>query len=146
MEGGRIVSLRGFCTMNFWADDVEAAVAWYEDFLGVKAYFSRPGPDGRVAYAEFRLGDSEDELGIIDRRFQPPGAPTEPGGAVMHWHVDDLEATVERLLGLGATQYQPITAHGDAGFVTASVVDPFGNVLGVMYNPHYVEITAAAEA
>jgi predicted enzyme related to lactoylglutathione lyase len=140
------VSLRGFCTMNFWADDVEAAVAWYEEFLGVKAYFSRPGPDGRVAYAEFRLGDSEDELGIIDRRFQPPGAPTEPGGGVMHWHVDDLEATVERLLAHGATQYQPITAHGDAGFVTASVVDPFGNVLGVMYNPHYVETMAGRDA
>jgi hypothetical protein len=24
--------------------------------------------------------------------------------------------------------------------VTASVVDPFGNVLGIMYNPHYLEI------
>jgi hypothetical protein len=23
--------------------------------------------------------------------------------------------------------------------VTAAVVDPFGNVLGIMYNPHYVE-------
>jgi hypothetical protein len=26
-----------------------------------------------------------------------------------------------------------------SGFVTASVVDPFGNVLGLMYSPHYVE-------
>jgi hypothetical protein len=26
------------------------------------------------------------------------------------------------------------------GFVTASVVDPFGNVLGVMYNRHYLEL------
>jgi hypothetical protein len=24
--------------------------------------------------------------------------------------------------------------------VTAAVVDPFGNVLGVMYNPHYLEM------
>jgi hypothetical protein len=24
----------------------------------------------------------------------------------------------------------------EAGFVSASVVDPFGNVLGIMYNPH----------
>jgi len=134
------VSLRGFCTINFWADDVSAAVAWYEEFLGVEAYFQRPGPDGGPAYAEFRIGDAQDELGIIDRKYQPSGAPTEPGGAVMHWHVDDLESTVERLLSLGATEYQPITAHGDAGFVTASVVDPFGNVLGVMYNPHYVEV------
>ena len=26
------------------------------------------------------------------------------------------------------------------GFVTASVVDPFGNVLGIMQNPHYLEM------
>ena len=24
--------------------------------------------------------------------------------------------------------------------MTAAVVDPFGNVLGIMYNPHYLEI------
>ena len=28
-------------------------------------------------------------------------------------------------------------------FVTASVVDPFGNVLGIVYNPHYLETLAA---
>jgi hypothetical protein len=26
------------------------------------------------------------------------------------------------------------------GFITASVVDPFGNVLGIMYNRHYLEV------
>jgi hypothetical protein len=40
---------------------------------------------------------------------------------------------------MGANEYQPITPRGDQGFVTAAVVDPFGNVLGIMYNPHYVE-------
>jgi hypothetical protein len=29
------------------------------------------------------------------------------------------------------------------GFVTASVIDPFGNLLGVMYNQHYVDVLAA---
>lgn len=140
-----MVSLRGFSTINFWADDVAAAVAWYTELLGVEAYFTRPGPDGRLAYAEFRLGDYQAELGIIDRRYQPPAAATTPGGAVMHWHVDDLDATVARLLSMGAREYQPITAHGEAGFVTASVVDPFGNVLGVMYNPHYLEILASTK-
>lgn len=33
---------------------------------------------------------------------------------------------------------------GEAGFVTASVIDPFGNVLGVMYNPHYVDVLGQA--
>lgn len=137
------MSLRGFSTISFWADDVPAAVKWYSEFLGVEAYFTRPGPDGRLAYAEFRIGDFQAELGIIDRAFAPPGAAAEPGGAVMHWHVDDLEATVERLLSMGAKEYQPITSHGPAGFVTAAVVDPFGNVLGVMYNPHYLDVVAS---
>jgi predicted enzyme related to lactoylglutathione lyase len=137
--------VRGFATINYWADDVAAAAAWYTEYLGVEPYFMRPGPDGRPAYVEFRIGDYQAELGIIDRRFAPPGAATEPGGAVMHWHVDDIHATVQRLLSMGAKEYLPITAHGDAGFVTASVVDPFGNVLGVMYNPHYLEILASTK-
>jgi predicted enzyme related to lactoylglutathione lyase len=139
------MNLRGFATLNLWADDVEAARDWYAALLGTEAYFTRPGPDGRTAYAEFRLGDHADELGIIDRRFQPAGAATVPGGAVMHWHVDDLDAAVEQLLAMGAEEYLPITRHGDLGFATASVVDPFGNVLGVMYNPHFVEIVASLQ-
>lgn len=143
------MSLRGFSTLNYWAEDVEAASAWYAQFLGFDPYFTRSGPDGKPVYAEFRIGDYQHELGIIDSRYRPSPdgvAAIEPGGAVMHWHVDDLADTVDRLLSLGATQYQPITPQGDAGFVTASVVDPFGNVLGVMTNPHYLEILAAKES
>lgn len=40
---------------------------------------------------------------------------------------------------MGATEYEPITPRS-AGFTTASFVDPFGNVLGIMHNPHYLEI------
>ena len=105
--------------------------------------FTRPGPDGCLAYAEFRIGDYQAELGIIDRSYGPPGAAVGPGGAIMYWHVDDLSATVERLLSMGATEYQPITPRGE-GFVTAAVVDPFGNVLGVMYNQHYLDVLASA--
>lgn len=46
---------------------------------------------------------------------------------------------------MGATEYQPITPRGES-VVTASVVDPFGNVLGVMYNPHYLAVGASAGA
>jgi predicted enzyme related to lactoylglutathione lyase len=57
----------------------------------------------------------------------------------MHWHVDDVNATLERLQALGARLHQPPIDRG-AGFITASVIDPFGTVLGIMYNPHYVEV------
>jgi hypothetical protein len=30
--------LRGFATINYWADDVEAAKRWYADLLGIEPY------------------------------------------------------------------------------------------------------------
>jgi hypothetical protein len=50
-----------------------------------------------------------------------------------------VEAALETLHRMGATTHEPVTQRG-AGFVTASVVDPFGNILGVMFNPHYLEV------
>ncbi|WP_433469849.1 VOC family protein [Spirillospora sp. CA-128828] len=137
--------LRGFATISFWADDLEAARDWYAELLGVQPYFSVAGPDGRAGYYEFRAGDYEHELGLIDARFRPAGHAAGPGGAVMYWHVDDLEAAVARLLSMGARTHEKITERGEGtGFVTASVIDPFGNVLGVMSNPHYLDVLAKA--
>lgn len=128
--------LRGLATINFYAADHEAAKKWYSEFLGVEPYFNVPG------YIEFRLGDYQHELGIIDSAYAPAGATKGPAGAIAHWHVDDLQATLDRLVSMGATVYQPIRDHsGGAGrFVTASVVDPFGNILGIMTNAHYLDI------
>jgi hypothetical protein len=55
-----------------------------------------------------------------------------------------VKATFDKLLSMGAKQYEQIT-NREAGFVTASVVDPFGNILGIMYNPHYLEILESKE-
>lgn len=125
--------LRGLATVNYWADDLEAAKEWYAELLGVDPYFERPG------YYEFRLGDYQHELGLIDARYAPGGPPTGPGGTIAYWHVDDVSATLERLLSMGTEEHEPPTERG-GGFVTASVVDPFGNVLGVMQNPHYLDV------
>ncbi len=134
--------LRGLTTISFWADDLAVAKQWYSELLGIEPYFARPTPDGTLAYIEFRIGDYQHELGIIDRRYAPATATNTPSGAVVYWHVDDLASTFEKLLAMGATPYQPITERGH-GFVTASVVDPFGNILGVMSNPHYLEMLQA---
>jgi predicted enzyme related to lactoylglutathione lyase len=133
--------LRGMATANYWADDVPAAVAWYTELLGVEPYFRMPQEPATPQYVEFRFGDHQAEFGIIDRQFGPPAGA--PGGVVVYWAVDDIEATFDRLLGLGATEFQPITPRGDGDFVTAAVVDPFGNVLGIMKNPHYLEMLGA---
>jgi predicted enzyme related to lactoylglutathione lyase len=126
--------VRGFATVNYWADDLEAAKEWYSELLGIEPYFEVPG------YYEFRVGDYGHELGLIDSRYAPEGSATDPGGAILYWHVDDVAAALERLDSMGAKEYESLTRRGEAGFVTASVVDPFGNVLGIMYNPHYLEV------
>ena len=124
--------LKGFATVNYFAADLEAATTWYTEVLGTPPYF-----DQTPGYREFRVGDYLDELGLVDASYGP--APTEqPAGEIIYWHVEDLDASFERLLSLGATVNRPRMDYGN--FSTASVVDPFGNVLGIMFNPHYAEI------
>ncbi|WP_277211764.1 VOC family protein [Isoptericola croceus] len=129
--------LRGLTTITYLADDVAAARDWYARLLGIEAYFARDA-GGRPAYVEFRLGDYQHELGIMDRRFAPP-EPDGAGGVVAYWAVDDADAAYAHLLDLGATSHAAPVERGP-GYVTASVLDPFGNILGVMENAHYVEV------
>lgn len=131
-------TLRGLTTVSFFADDMLAARKWYSELLGIDPYFQRPDAEN-PAYIEFRIGDYQHELGIIDRNYAQQGTSDAPGGAVIYWHVDDVEGMVERVKAMGATEHEPVT-NREAGFITASVVDPFGNVLGLMYNPHYLEM------
>ena len=131
--------LRGLTTMNLVADDLAGARAWYAQVLGVEPYFERE-INGSPAYVEFRIGDYQHELGIIDRRFAG-GPPGEHGSVVTYWAVDDVDATYARLLELGATAHQEPTPYGP-GFVAGSVVDPYGNILGVMFNQHYLDVLA----
>ncbi len=126
--------LRGVATISFFAADHAAAQKWYTALLGMEPYFVRPG------YAEFRLGDYQAELGLIDSQYVPHmNTSASPAGTILYWHVDDVNASLERLVAMGAKQLQAPEDRG-RGFITAAVIDPFGNVLGIMYNPHYVEI------
>jgi predicted enzyme related to lactoylglutathione lyase len=132
--------MRGIATVSFYATDVKAARSWYEEFLGVEAYYAMPSVD-EPAYVEFRFGDFQCELGIIDARFAGHQVGSGPAGAIVYWHVDDLEATLARLVDLGATVNEDIVERGNnTGFRTASAVDPFGNLIGIMNNPHYLQI------
>jgi uncharacterized glyoxalase superfamily protein PhnB len=135
-------TLRGLSTVSFFAADHAAARQWYTDFLGIEPYFERPG------YCEFRLGDYQHELEVIDSTYVP-GTDSAAGraGVVVYWHVDDVDdvhAVLERAVSMGATQFEAPQDRGH-DFVTAAVVDPFGNILGVMYNLYNVEMLASSK-
>jgi len=131
--------LRGMSTISLWAEDLPAATRWYSELLGIEPYYRSEQVGQGAGYVEFRIGDYQHELGIIDRRFAPPGLGAKPGGTICYWQVDDVKASLSRLIAMGATQLEPIVERGP-GFVTASVIDPFGNPLGVMQNQHYLEV------
>jgi len=129
--------LRGIANVRFHTSDLEAAKRWYTEALGVAPYFERPG------YAEFRFGDHQQELGLVDRRYlsflgSPPSAGTEPAGAVAYFQVEDVRAAEERLIAMGAARREP-PRELTGGFAVAAVVDPFGNLLGLMHSPHSLE-------
>jgi catechol 2,3-dioxygenase-like lactoylglutathione lyase family enzyme len=62
--------LRGFAQVNYFADDVAAAKQWYTEVFGIEPYFERSAGHQR-AYVEFRVGNHQHEVGIIDSRFSP---------------------------------------------------------------------------
>ncbi|MFG2896187.1 VOC family protein [Streptomyces zaomyceticus] len=118
-------TFRGLATIRYHAADLDAARAWYSEVLGIEPYFERP------EYIEFRVGDHRQELGISR-------TPSAPAGVVAYWHVDDVDSEMDRLLSLGAKGHEPLRDYGD--FRAGAVLDPFGNILGIMHNPHYLEV------
>jgi predicted enzyme related to lactoylglutathione lyase len=126
-------TLRGIATVSFYASDIEAAKNWYIELLGIEPYFER------IGYVEFRIGDYQNELGIIDSKYAPKEVVISPTGSIVYWHVDNVLEVFKQLISMGAKEYDAPKDRG-GGFVTASVVDPFGNILGIMYNPHYPQI------
>ena len=125
--------LRGISTIKFYASNHNEAAEWYTKFWGSVPYFKV------VDYEEFCIGGYQQELGIINSTFSPQNINDKPTGATVYWHVDNLQDTFDKLQSLGAKIFQPI-ADRENGFSTASLVDPFGNILGIMTNPHYLEI------
>ena len=99
------------------------AKAWYSQVAGKLPYFDEP------FYIGFEIGGYE--LGL-----QPNDDRSGAGGVDVFWGTPDIEAEVDRLVGLGATIADPIQDVG-GDIKVAVVTDPFGCRLGVIYNPHF---------
>ncbi len=116
----------GMRTVIYGVADIQRAKTWYSGVLGFAPYFDQP------YYVGFNVGGYE--LGL-----NPNAGPVTPGsvGVVAYWGVDDIDAAHAKLLQHGAREHHAIVDVGD-GIKVASVLDPFGNVLGLIHNPHFV--------
>ena len=141
--------LRGLTSVRYHTTDLERAKRWYAELLGVEPYREQ------LEFAEFRAGDYQQTLVLLDSRYarnvsrldstastpvgrQRVGPEPRPEGAVVYWNVDDVPAAYDRLRSLGAKPHEVPRDFGE-GFIGASVIDPFGNILGLLYNPHHLE-------
>ena len=113
-------------TVVYAVPDLDLARAWYAAIVG-EPYFEEP------YYVGFRVGPYE--LGLV-----PAETATGRGGTLAYWRVDSADEAFERLVGFGATPDEaPQNVGGDIR--VATVVDPFGNVLGVIEYPGFAGST-----
>lgn len=117
--------LLGLRTAVYTTTDLEKTKAWYTEVVGHAPYFDQP------FYVGFNVGGFE--LGIVPDG--DAGASRTQAG-VAYWGVTDAAAAHARLLSLGATELEPVNDVGD-GIKVGSVHDPFGNVFGIIENPHF---------
>jgi len=120
---------QGLRTVIYHAPDLARTKAWYSEVLGIEPYFDQP------FYVGFNVGGYE--LGLDPDASSTPGGN---GGVAAYWGVVDAEATFRRLIELGAKERSAVQEVGE-GIRVATVFDPFGNILGVIENPHF-EIAA----
>jgi len=118
------IVILGMRTVTDHTPDLEAGKAFYSAFVGHAPYFDQPYCVG------FRVAGFE--LGLMPDSKTGTGA----GGTTFYWGTDDLEAEAIRVLALGATIAHPIADVGE-GIRTVELHDPFGNLLGLILNPHF---------
>jgi hypothetical protein len=59
----------------------------------------------------------------------------------VYWHIDDVDAVLERAVSMGATQLKHRRIAATDSLLQQPLIHS-GNILGIMYNPHYLEIPA----
>ena len=117
---------QGLRTVIYGVSDIEQAKTWYSKVLGFAPYFDQP------YYVGFNVGGYE--LGL-DPNAASGNGPTSTG-SVSYWGVDDADATYQRIIELGGTAHGPVQDVGD-GIKVGTVLDPFGNVFGIIFNPNF---------
>jgi lactoylglutathione lyase len=115
----------GLRTVAYKVDDIQKAKAWFAKAFEVEPYFDEP------FYVGFNIGGYE--LGL-----QPEEKMTTPktGNVEVYWGVEDIDAVYKMLLKNGATEHEAAQDVG-SGIKVASVKDPWGNVIGIIFNPHF---------
>jgi predicted enzyme related to lactoylglutathione lyase len=105
-------------TVIYPVKDLAQAKTVFAGLLGVEPLMDAP------YYVGYRVGG-------VDVGLDPGGHSQGMTGPVAFWTVDDIEATLQRLLDAGAETQQPVRDVG-GGKLVAIVTDAEGNAIGLI--------------
>lgn len=117
--------MKGLGTVIYHVTDLNEARDWYSRAFQQAPYFDQP------FYVGFNIAGYE--LGLDpNQSIGKAGA----GGSVAYWRVADIDAAVRHFTSAGAALCASVQDVGD-GIKVATVSDPFGNLIGLLENPHF---------
>jgi predicted enzyme related to lactoylglutathione lyase len=115
---------QGLRTAIYHVPDLEQAKAWYSKAFATEPYFDEP------FYVGFSIGGYE--LGLDPNMT----GVTLGSNVVAYWGVPNIDDGVAHMVNAGAQVRNAPTDVGE-GIKVATVADPFGNVIGLIENPHF---------
>ncbi|MCJ7468594.1 MAG: VOC family protein [Maribacter sp.] len=115
----------GLRTVIYKVSDIEKAKDWYSKAFNTTPYFDESFYVG-FNIAGYELGLQPEETTVTDK----------PESVLTYWGVDKIDKEYDRLLAFGASKHESPTNVGGE-LVVASVRDPWGNVIGLIYNPYF---------
>ena len=115
----------GLRTVVYKVAELNKAKDWYSKVFGIQAYFDEP------FYVGFNIGGYE--LGLL-----PDENPMiEKGeGVIAYWGVEDIDYVFQEMINHGAKVHEKPTNVGGE-LMVASLIDPWGNIIGLIYNPAF---------
>jgi lactoylglutathione lyase len=117
------MKLLGLRTTIYKVSDMEKAKKWYSDFLGFEPYFDEP------FYVGFNVAGYE--LGL---QPEEEAQSTEKSDS---WGVENVSESYQALISLGANRHEEPNDVG-GGIIVASLKDPWTNIIGLIFNPHFI--------
>ncbi|HEX7329555.1 MAG TPA: VOC family protein [Casimicrobiaceae bacterium] len=105
------------------------AIDFYRNAFGASEVMRFDEPNGRIAHAEIRIGDSHVMLADESDAYRSPQTLGGAGASLM-LYVEDVDRMFAQAVAAGATVQRPVADqfYGDR---VGTIVDPFGHVWSI---------------
>ena len=110
------------CYVEMPAIDIASSASFYKNVFGWNV---RQRGDGATAF--------DDTVNQVSGAWVLNRKPMSEVGLLLYIMVDNIQATIEKLVANGGTVIQPVGM--DAPEITARFTDPAGNIVGLYQEP-----------